>query len=54
MVSEIPPARIIGLGLSVLRILLEIILQDRPDDFVDVLLGFKLTRTSEGRCSSHY
>ena len=33
---------IIGLGLSVSTILLEIILGDRPDDFVDVLPDFKL------------
>ena len=42
MVSEFPPAGIIGLGLSVSSILLEIILGDGPDDFVDVLPGFKL------------
>ena len=30
---------IIGLGLSVSTILLEIVLGDRPDDFVDVLPG---------------
>ena len=38
MVSEFPP--IIGLGLSVSTILLEIVLGDGPDDFVDVLPGF--------------
>ena len=42
MVSEFPPAGIIGLGLSVSTILLEIALKDRLDDFVDVLPGFKL------------
>ena len=42
MVVEFPPAGIAGLGLSVLTILLEIVLGDGPDDFVDVLLGFKL------------
>ena len=42
MVSNFPQAGIIGLGLSVLTILLEIVLGDRPDDFVDVLSGFKL------------
>ena len=42
MVSEFPPAGIIGLGLSVSTILLEIVLGDGPDDFVDVLPGFKL------------
>ena len=42
MVSEFPPAGIIGLGLSVSTILLEIVLGDRPDDFVDVLPGLRL------------
>ena len=42
MVSEFPPAEIIGLGLSVSTILLEIVLGDWPDDFVDGLPGFKL------------
>ena len=42
MVSEFPPAGIIGLRLSVSTILLEILLGDRPDDFVDVLPGLKL------------
>ena len=42
MVSEFPLAGIIGLGLSVSTILLEIVLGDGPDDFVDVLPGFKL------------
>ena len=42
MVSEFSPAGIISLGLSVSTILLEIVLGDRPDDFVDVLPGFKL------------
>ena len=42
MVSEFPPAGIIGLGLSVSTILLEIVLGDGSDDFVDVLPGFKL------------
>ena len=41
MVSEFP-AGIIGYGLSVSTILLEIVLRDEPDDFVDVLPGFKL------------
>ena len=40
MVSEFPTAGIIGSGLS--TILLEIVLGDRPDDFVDVLPGLKL------------
>ena len=43
MVSEFPPpAGIIGLGLLVSTIFLEIVLGDRPDDFVDVLPGLKL------------
>ena len=42
MVSEFPPAGIIGLGLSVSTIVLDIVLGDRPDDFFDVLPGFKL------------
>ena len=42
MVSEFPSAGIIGLGLSVSTILLEIVLGDDPDDIVDVLPGFKL------------
>ena len=42
MVSEFPPAGIIGLGLYVSTVLLEIFLGDRPDDFVDVLPGLKL------------
>ena len=42
MVSEFTPAGTIGLGLSVSMILLEIVLGDGPDDFVNVLPGFKL------------
>ena len=42
MASEFSPAGIIGLGLASSTILLEIFLGDRPDDFVDVLPGFKL------------
>ena len=42
MVSEFPPAGFIGLGLSVSTIHLEIVLGDGPDDFVDVLPGFKI------------
>ena len=42
MVFEFPPAGIVGLGLSVSTILLVIVLGDGPDDFVDVLPGFKL------------
>ena len=42
IVSEFPPAGTIGLGLSVLTILLEIVLGGRPDDFVDVLPCLKL------------
>ena len=37
MVSEFLPGGIVGLGLSVSTILLEIVLGDGPDDFVDVL-----------------
>ena len=40
--SEFPSAGIIGLGLSVSTIHLETVLGDRPDDFDDVLPGFKL------------
>ena len=40
--EESPTAGIIGLGLSVSTILLEIVFGDGPDDFVDVLPGFKL------------
>ena len=42
MVSEFPTAGIIGFGLSVSTILLVIVLGDGPDDFVDVIPGFKL------------
>ncbi|MCU7813511.1 MAG: hypothetical protein KZQ77_20090 [Candidatus Thiodiazotropha sp. (ex Notomyrtea botanica)] len=42
MASEFPPAGLIGLGLPTSTILLEIFLGDRPDDFVDVIPGFKL------------
>ena len=42
MVSEFSPAGIIDLGLASSTILLEIFLEDRPDDFVYVLPGFKL------------
>ena len=42
MASEFPPAGIVGLGLSVSTILIKIVLGDEPDDFVDVLPGFKL------------
>ena len=40
--GQFPPADIIGPGLSLSTILLEIFLGDRPDDFVDVLPGLKL------------
>ena len=42
MVSEFPQTGIIGLGLSVSTVLLEIVLGDGPDDFVDAMPGFKL------------
>ena len=45
MVSEFSPAGIIVLGLPTSTILLEILLGDRPDNFVEVLLGFKLKWT---------
>ena len=42
MVSEFSPAGIIGAGIPTSTILLEVILGDPPDDFVEVLPGFKL------------
>ena len=45
MVSEFAPAGIIGVGLPTSTILLELVLGDRPDDFVDVLPGFTLKWT---------
>ena len=42
MVFEFLPAGIIGMQLLVSTIFLEIFLGERPDDFVDVLPGFKL------------
>ena len=42
IVAEFPTAGIIGLGLAVSTIPLEIVLGDGPDDFIDVLPGFKL------------
>ncbi|MEW8446334.1 MAG: hypothetical protein AB2661_20810 [Candidatus Thiodiazotropha sp.] len=42
MVSEFPSSGIIPLGLSSSTILLEIVLGDMPDDFVDVLPGLQL------------
>ena len=51
MVSEFDPAGIIGVGLPTSTILLELVLGDWPDDFVDVLPGFtpKWTQAQEGR-----
>ena len=47
MVSEFSPAGIIGAGKEpISKILLEVILKDPPDDFVEVLPGFKLKWTS--------
>ena len=46
MVSEFPPPGIIGAGIPKSTILLEVILGDPPDDFVEVLPGFKLKWTS--------
>ena len=45
MVFEFAPAGIIGVGLPASTILLELVLGDRPDDFVDVLPGFTLKWT---------
>ena len=42
MVSEFSPAGPIGAGIPTSTILLEVILGDPPDDFVEVLPGFKL------------
>ena len=42
LVSEFPTAGTIGLGLSVSKILLEVVLGDGSDDFVDVFTGLKL------------
>ena len=44
MVSEFSPAGIICIGFPTSTILLEIILGDRPDDFVNVLPSFKRTQ----------
>ena len=45
MVSEFPPPGIIGAGIPTSTILL-VVLGDPPDDFVEVLPGFKLKWTS--------
>ena len=50
ILSEFPPAGIIGLGLSVSTILLEIVLGDRPDDFVDVLPGIIFHANQTTKC----
>ena len=42
MVSEFSPAGLIGIGMALSTIRLEIFLADRPDDFIDVLPVFKL------------
>ena len=42
MISEFSPAGIIILGVTTSAILLERVLGDRPDDFVEVLPGFEL------------
>ena len=51
MVSEFAPAGFIGVGLPTSMILLELVLGDRPDDFVDILPGFTLkwTQAHKGR-----
>ena len=46
MVSEFSPAGIIGAEIPTSTILLEVILGDPPDDFIEVLPGFKLKWTS--------
>ena len=46
MVSEFSPAGIIGAGIPTSTILLEVILGDPPNGFVEVLPGFKLKWTS--------
>ena len=45
MVSEFAPAGIIGVGLPTSTIHLELVLGDRPGDFIDVLPGFTLKWT---------
>ena len=53
MVSEFSPAGIIGLGLlSKPSILLEIYLGNSPDNFVELLPGFKL-RWSQAHANKH-
>ena len=53
MVSEFSPAGFIGLGLlSKPPILLEIYLGNRPDNFAEVLLGFKL-RWGQAHANKH-
>ena len=46
MISKFSPAGIIGAGIPTTTILLEVILGDPPDGFVEVLPGFKLKWTS--------
>ena len=46
MVSEFSPPGIIGAGIPTSTIVLEVILGDPPDGFVEVLPGFKLKWTS--------
>ena len=46
MVSEFSPAGIVGAGIPTSTILLEVILGDPPDGFVEVLPGLKLKWTS--------
>ena len=45
MVSEFAPAGIIGVGLPTSTILLELVLEVRPNDFVDIVPGFTLKWT---------
>ena len=54
MLSEFSPAGIIGAGKEpTSTILLEVILGDPPDDFVEVLPCFKLKWTSARRCKKN-
>ena len=48
IVSEFPPAGIIGLGLSVSTILLEIVLGDRPDAWLEAQVATKLANQVVG------
>lgn len=47
MVSEFPQAGIIALGLTLSTILLQLFLEDRPDDFVDALPDWSTTEQAQ-------